>query len=117
MWSNKEADFFPWNQQKFHFPWNAPLKDMWGDPKLRVFPDGTRPDRNWSENRKFLRIFSGRVESGQVGSGNFVSDRIFLTGVWDIFPGDSEINLHLKIKQNKTKQQQKSAFDIQTEQE
>ena len=24
MWSNKEADFFPWNQQKFHFPWNGP---------------------------------------------------------------------------------------------
>ena len=25
MWSNKEADFFPWNQQKFHFPWNEPI--------------------------------------------------------------------------------------------
>ena len=24
MWSNKEADFFPWNQQKFHFSWNGP---------------------------------------------------------------------------------------------
>ena len=24
MWSNKEADFFPEINKKFHFPWNGP---------------------------------------------------------------------------------------------
>ena len=44
-------------------------KDLRGNPKPRVFPDRTGPEPVRGRGT-FLRIFSGRV-----GSGNFISGR------------------------------------------
>ena len=45
------------------------IKDLRGNPKPRVSPDRTGP-KPVQDRGKFLRIFSGRV-----GSGNFISGR------------------------------------------
>ena len=76
-------------------------KDLRGNPKPRVSPDrtGLKPVR---DRGTFLRIFSGRVGSGNFilgrsESGNFISGRsgsgYFLPGHETFSPGISWINL------------------------
>ena len=80
-----DSDFFLRGQ--------APIKDLRGNPKLRVSPDRTGPDRTRPKPVRgrgtFLRIFSGRVGSGRgilfrVGPGR----GIFLPGYGTFFSRD-----------------------------
>ena len=63
------------------------IKDLRGNPKPRVSPDWTGPDRNRSgvgEHFKEFRVGLGRGILFRVGPGR----GIFFTGVWDIFSWD-----------------------------
>ena len=71
----------------------APYKDLRGNPKPRVSPDRTGPDRNRSgvgeHFKEYFRVGSGRGILFRVGQGR----GIFLPGYEAFSPGISGINL------------------------
>ena len=79
------------------------FKDLRGNPKPRVSPDRTGPDRNRSgvgeHFKEYFRVGSGRGILFRVGSGRGILFRvgpgrgIFLPGYETFSPGISGINL------------------------
>ena len=76
-------------------------KDLRGNPKPRVSPDRTGPDRNRSgvgeHFKEYFRVGSGRGIFFRVGPGR----GIFLPGYETFFPGILGINLPFLPKQRK----------------
>ena len=65
----------------YNWSYKYPIKDLRGNPKTRVSPDWTAPDRTETSpgSGHVFEIFSGRVGSGikilvRSGSGYFLSE-------------------------------------------
>ena len=93
--------FSPSSQRSKNANMVVQVKDLRGNPKPRVSPDRTGPDRNRSgvgeHFKEYFRVGSGRGILFWVGPGR----GIFLPGYETFSPGISGINLPFLPKQRK----------------
>ena len=81
----------------------VPIKALRGNPKPRIFPDRTGPDRTETGSGIFFELFSGSVRSGKNITG---VDRVgeFLLGVGESLHSVREMQKLVRGK-NKMEQQ------------